>query len=61
MIGSIPWLQDLLMNFQKKNIEKEEVKEQSNEDFFFNQDVDYNEGIRSPGMGKIAKKKIKEN
>ena len=38
--------------------EKEEVKEQSNEDFFFNQDIDYNEGIKSPGWVRLQKRKL---
>ena len=46
-------------NFKIKNIQKEEVKEQSNEDFFFNQDIDYNEGIRSPGWARLQKRKLK--
>ena len=59
MIGLIPWLQDLLMSFPEENIKKEEVKEQNNEDFFFNQDIDYNEGIRSPGWARLQKRKLK--
>ena len=43
----------------EKNIEKEEAKEQSNDDFFFNQDIDYNEGIRSPGWARLQKRKLK--
>jgi len=43
----------------EENIEKEEVKEQNNEDFFFNQDIDYNEGIRSPGWKRLQKRKLK--
>ena len=42
-----------------QNIEKEEIKEQSNKDFYFNQDVDYNEGIRSPGWARLQKRKLK--
>ena len=38
------------------NIKKEEMKEQNNEEFFFNQDIDYNEGIRSPGWTRLQKK-----
>jgi len=58
------WVDSLASRFidelPEKNIEKEEAKEQNNEDFFFNQDIDYNEGIRSPGWARL-KKKIKEN
>ena len=43
----------------KENIEKEELKEAESEDFFFNQDIDYNEGIRSPGWARLQKKKLK--
>jgi len=30
-----------------------------NEDTFFNQDIDYNESIRSPGWARLQKKKLK--
>ena len=46
------------MSSQKKILKKEEVKEQNNEDFFFNQDIDYNEGIRSPGWARMQKRKL---
>jgi len=36
-----------------------ELVESNNEDFFFNQDIDYNEGIRSPGWTRLQKKKLK--
>ena len=39
---------------------KEEVKEQEIDDFFFNQDIDYNEGIRSPGWARLQKNKLKK-
>jgi len=54
------WVDSLASRFidelPEKNIEKEEAKEQNNEDFFFNQDIDYNEGIRSPGWARLKKK-----
>jgi len=57
------WVDSLASRFidelPEENIEKEEVKEQNNEDFFFNQDIDYNEGIRSPGWARLQKKKLK--
>jgi len=57
------WLVSLASRFvdelPKENIQKEEVKEQSNEDFFFNQDIDYNESIRSPGWARLQKRKLK--
>tara|TARA_Y100000590_G_scaffold385637_1_gene457890 strand:+ start:2549 stop:4588 length:2040 start_codon:yes stop_codon:yes gene_type:complete len=43
----------------EKNIKKEEFKEDNNDDFFFNQDIDYNEGIRSPGWARLQKKNLK--
>jgi hypothetical protein len=43
----------------EKNIKKEDLVESNNEDFFFNQDIDYNEGIRSPGWARLQKKKLK--
>ena len=57
------WVDTLVSRFvdelPKENIQKEEVKEQSNEDFFFNQDIDYNKGIRSPGWARLQKRKLK--
>ena len=57
------WVESLASRFidelPAKNIKKEEIKEQNNEDFFFNQDIDYNEGIRSPGWARLQKKKLK--
>ena len=35
------------------------AKEQNNDDFFFNQDIDYNEGIRSPGWARLQRRKLK--
>ena len=37
-----------------------EIKEQNSEDFFFDQDIDYNEGIRSPGWARLQRKKLKK-
>jgi len=58
------WLDSLASRFidelPEENIEKEEVKEQNNEDFFFNQDINYEEGVRSPGWARLQKKKIKK-
>ena len=57
------WVDSLASRFidelPEKNIEKEEVKKQSAEDFFFNQDIDYDEGIRSPGWARSQRKKLK--
>ena len=41
-------------------VKKQEIKEQNSEEFFFNQDIDYNEGIKSPGWARLQKK-IKKN
>ena len=57
------WVESLASRFidelPEENIKKEEIKEQNHEDFFFNQDVDYNEGTRSPGWARLQKKKLK--
>tara|TARA_Y100000590_G_scaffold57332_1_gene60249 strand:+ start:5 stop:2044 length:2040 start_codon:yes stop_codon:yes gene_type:complete len=57
------WVDSLASRFidelPEENIEKEEVKEQTNEDFFFNQDIDYNEGTRSPGWARLQRKRLK--
>lgn len=57
------WIDSLASRFidelPEENIEKREVKEQNDEDFFFNQDTDYNEGIRSPGWARLQKRKLK--
>ena len=57
------WVESLASRFidelPEKNIEKEEINEKINEDFFFDQDTDYNEGIRSPGWARLQKKKLK--
>ena len=54
------WVESLASRFveelPKENIEKEEFKDQNNEDFFFNQDIDYDEGLRSPGWARLQKK-----
>ena len=57
------WVDPLASRFinelPEKNIKKEDLAESNNEDFFFNQDIDYNEGIRSPGWARLQKKKLK--
>ena len=57
------WVESLASRFidelPEENIKKEEIKEQNHEDFFFNQDFDYNEGIRSPGWARLQSKKLK--
>ena len=58
------WVDSLASRFieelPEKNVEKEEVKLKETEDFFFNQDIDYNEGIRSPGWARLQSKKLKK-
>ena len=58
------WVESLASRFieelPKKNIQKEDLKEKNNEDFFFNQDIDYNGGIRSPGWSRLQKNKLKK-
>jgi len=57
------WVDSLASRFieelPEENIKKEEVKEKNSEDFFFNQDIDYNEGVRSPGWARLQKRKLK--
>jgi len=58
------WVDSLASRFieelPEENIEKEEVKQKEAEDFFFNQDIDYNEGLRSPGWARLQSKKLKK-
>ena len=55
------WVNSLASRFidelPEENIEKQEVKE--NDNFFFNQDIDYSEEIKSPGWARLQKKKLK--
>ena len=54
------WIESLASRFidelPEKNIKKEDINEPNNEDFFFNQDIGYGEGIRSPGWKRLQKK-----
>ena len=54
------WVESVASRFIEelpgKNAEKKDMEEKNSEDFFFNQDVDYNEGIRSPGWARLQKK-----
>ena len=54
------WVDSLASRFIEElpdeNIKKVETKEQNNEDFFFNQDIEYGEGVRSPGYARLQKK-----
>ena len=57
------WIDSLASRFidelPDENIKKEEYKDQIVEDFFFNQDIDYSGGIKSPGWKRLQNKKIK--
>jgi DNA helicase II / ATP-dependent DNA helicase PcrA len=59
------WVDSLASRFidelPEENIKKVETKEQNNEDFFFNQDIEYGEGVRSPGYARLQKKLKKLN
>jgi len=54
------WVESLASRFidelPEKNIKKIDTLEQNVEEFFFNQDIDYKEGIRSPGWARLQKK-----
>ena len=58
------WVDSLVSRFidelPEENIIKEEIKEQENDDFFFNQDIEYSEGVRSPGWARLQNKKLKK-
>ena len=58
------WVDSLASRFinelPDENVKKEEFSEKNSEDFFFNQDIDYNEGIRSPGWARLQKKGLKK-
>ena len=58
------WIDSLSSRFieelPEKNIKKEEISHQNNEDFFFNQDIEYNEGARSPGWARLQRRKLKK-
>jgi len=57
------WVDSLSSRFinelPEKNIKKEDLIESSNEDFFFDQDISYDEGTRSPGWARLQKNKLK--
>ena len=58
------WVDSLASRFieeiPEKNVQKEEIVDQKNEDFIFNQDIDYEEGMRSPGWARLQRNKIKK-
>ena len=57
------WLDSLASRFieelPEKNVKKEEISDQGADDFFFNQDIDYNKEVRSPGWSRLQKKMLK--
>ena len=57
------WVESLASRFinelPEKNIKKEDHEESNNDDFFFNQDIDYNKEIKSPGWARLQKKRLK--
>jgi len=57
------WVDSLASRFiselPEKNIKKEDLAETSNEDFFFNQDINYSDGVQSPGWARLQKKNLK--
>ena len=59
------WVNSLASRFidelPDENIQKEEMKETGDQDFFFDQDINYseNEGVRSPGWARLQNKKLK--
>ena len=60
------WIESLASRFvddlPEENVKKEDVNIQNNNDeFFFNQDIDYEGGVRSPGWARLQKKNIKKN
>jgi len=55
------WLESLASRFidelPEENVKKNQVKNQNDEDFFFNQDIEYNnESLKSPGWARLQKK-----
>ena len=58
------WIDSMQSRFidelPKNNIEKKEFQEQEKEeDFEFNQDIEYTKGIKSPGWARLLRKRLK--
>ena len=59
------WIESMASRFigelPEANIKKEDFQEKNNDGFFFNQDIEYDKGIRSPGWSRLQNnlKKIK--
>jgi len=58
------WVDSLASRFidelPEENIKRNELKEQNIDEFFFNQDIDYDEGLRSPGWERLKRNKLKK-
>ena len=56
------WVDSLASRFIEEipdeNVKKEDLKETDNDDFFFNQDIEYNNGRKSPGWERLKKNKL---
>ena len=56
------WVDSLASRFieeiPEENVKKEDLKETGNDDFFFNQDIEYNNGRKSPGWERFKKNKL---
>ena len=57
------WVESIASRFieelPEKNVKRNELREQNVEDFIFNQDIDYDQGVRSPGWARLQKKNLK--
>ena len=57
------WVESLASRFidelPEKNINRQEIKQSKNEDFFLTKILNYDEGIKSPGWARLQKKKLK--
>ena len=54
------WIESIASRFidelPEKNIQRNEFSDVENDVFDFNQDIEYDEGIRSPGFLRLQKK-----
>ena len=58
------WIESLASRFidelPEENIKRNESDDKNRDGFFFNQDIDYDEGMRSPGWARLQRNKIKK-
>ncbi len=58
------WVDSLASRFidelPEENIKRNESDDKNRDGFFFNQDIDYDEGMRSPGWARLQRNKIKK-